>query len=68
MDLFVSAQGPVLGSRESGNEFLGIMKDGEGFDWGMSGVFPSVVYTRTSSSSEILIPTYQTTRCHSKIS
>jgi hypothetical protein len=29
MDLFVSAQGSVLGSSESGNEFLGFMKDGD---------------------------------------
>ena len=29
MDLFVSAQGPVLGSSESSNELLGFMKDGD---------------------------------------
>jgi len=28
MDLFVSAQGPVLGPSESGDELLGFMKDG----------------------------------------
>jgi hypothetical protein len=59
MDLFVSAQCPVSVSSESGNKFLGFMKDGKCFDLEMSGVFPSVVYTWTSSS-ELLIPTYQT--------
>ena len=29
MDLFVSAQGPVLGSSESGKESLGFMQGGD---------------------------------------
>jgi len=43
MDLFVSAQCPVLVSSESGNQFMGFIKDGKYFDLETSGVSPSVV-------------------------
>lgn len=52
MDLFVSAQGPVLGSSESGNEFLGFLKDGFVLTGDVrclpiSRVYPDIFFLRT---------------------